>query len=441
MRDTRGITLIALIITIIVLLILAAVSIATLTRENGILTKADTAKVETTIEEEKEQIKLAYYAVLMKQNYDGGVVKEELEQELNKLNEETIVEKNDDEIMKVTFNKSGNTYTINKVGNISGPVNKGENNPIELPKSELEIARDEGKIFQESDSRKIKDKYNNMVVIPEGFKIASDSANNVTGGVIIEDASNEKTKGSQFVWIPVGMINTNIEKTKNTTIALNRYTFGEDGKAVQQGNNIIHTYYQELKDTSHGNTASKNIEAFMASVETNGGYYIGRYEARTGEKREAKTNNEQLGQITVKGNEYVYNYVTQPQAAKLSQEMYVGKNFTSDLINSYAWDTAIMFIQTFGKNNYARQTSVNTGLAPTGTNNLPDAQNQDSQCNIWDMASNSYEWTTETSMHNTFPCVTRAGDYDGSNNYTTGRYYNYTTSAYDLYSFRLVIYM
>ena len=57
-QQERGITLIALVITIIVLLILAAISIATLTGENGILTKAETAKRQTEIEEAKEQAKL-----------------------------------------------------------------------------------------------------------------------------------------------------------------------------------------------------------------------------------------------------------------------------------------------------------------------------------------------------------------------------------------------
>ena len=47
MKKNKGITLIALVITIIVLLILAAVSIATLTGENGILTQANKAKEET----------------------------------------------------------------------------------------------------------------------------------------------------------------------------------------------------------------------------------------------------------------------------------------------------------------------------------------------------------------------------------------------------------
>ena len=55
--QNKGITLIALVITIIVLLILAAISIATLTGDNGILTKANEAKDETrgaSVEEAKD---------------------------------------------------------------------------------------------------------------------------------------------------------------------------------------------------------------------------------------------------------------------------------------------------------------------------------------------------------------------------------------------------
>ncbi len=58
-KKQKGITLIALVITIIVLLILAGVSIATLTGDNGILTKAQTAKTETEKASEEEQIQLA----------------------------------------------------------------------------------------------------------------------------------------------------------------------------------------------------------------------------------------------------------------------------------------------------------------------------------------------------------------------------------------------
>ena len=58
MRKNKGITLIALVITIIVLLILAAVSIATLTGENGVLTKAQEAKIKSEQGEVLEELRL-----------------------------------------------------------------------------------------------------------------------------------------------------------------------------------------------------------------------------------------------------------------------------------------------------------------------------------------------------------------------------------------------
>ncbi len=57
-ENQKGITLIALVITIIVLLILASVSIAMLIGDNGILTRASDAKIETALGTVKEQIGL-----------------------------------------------------------------------------------------------------------------------------------------------------------------------------------------------------------------------------------------------------------------------------------------------------------------------------------------------------------------------------------------------
>ena len=64
MKNQKGITLIALVITIIVLLILAGVSIAMLTGENGILTKADTATTKRAIAEVDEAIRLGLDEIL-----------------------------------------------------------------------------------------------------------------------------------------------------------------------------------------------------------------------------------------------------------------------------------------------------------------------------------------------------------------------------------------
>lgn len=73
MKRENGITLIALVITIIVLLILAGVSIAMLTGENGILSKATEAGSETKLAEEKEQVVLAINA-LTTEYYDEKYV-------------------------------------------------------------------------------------------------------------------------------------------------------------------------------------------------------------------------------------------------------------------------------------------------------------------------------------------------------------------------------
>ena len=59
-NEKRGITLIALVITIIVLLILAGVTISTLTGDNGLLTKTTDTKKENIIGTEKEKIGLGY---------------------------------------------------------------------------------------------------------------------------------------------------------------------------------------------------------------------------------------------------------------------------------------------------------------------------------------------------------------------------------------------
>ena len=129
-NEAQGITLIALVITIIVLLILAAVSIATLTGDNGILTKAQTASEKTKQETEKEQIKIAYSTVVTDKMEKGekgekGVTAGELEIELQKLEPKaTAVEGAEEGKIEVTF-PSGNKYTIDSNGKITGPTNEG----------------------------------------------------------------------------------------------------------------------------------------------------------------------------------------------------------------------------------------------------------------------------------------------------------------------------
>ena len=357
----KGITLIALVITIIILLILAGISISALTNQ-GLFKNAKAAQ-NATEKAEKEQ-----------------------GQRLNEYEDE---------------------------------INKYLNNSNEDKKEVKLVADNINKVLSTTDNTELKDAKENKIVVPAGFKIV-EGATTVDKGIVIEDVTETATKGSQFVWIPVGTI---IKSDGTTaTITLGRYDFdATTGKESAYSGSYIE---EDANDTStlkkYGNTIAKNITNFKNSVAKNGGYYIGRYEARTATARSASGN--ALTQITEKGTEQIYNYVKQPQAAQLSQNMYNSNKFTSDLMNSYAWDTATVFIQNCGTNaKYSRQNSLNTSLLQTGTNSLTDTSKIDVQCNIYDMASNIVEWTTETSSNSSLPCVNRGGSYHSRDNYTSLR--------------------
>ena len=119
-QENKGITLIALVITIIVLLILAGVTIATLTGENGILTKATDAKEQTEIGDEQEKVKLSAVGALAKDN--GGEIKRSyLNDELTSYigTEGTDYTLSESAPFIVTYSDSGRSYIIDENGNVS----------------------------------------------------------------------------------------------------------------------------------------------------------------------------------------------------------------------------------------------------------------------------------------------------------------------------------
>ena len=373
-RKNGGITLVALVITIVILLILAGISISTLTN-TGIFQKAKDAK-KTSENAEKEQ----------KQTLS------EYEKELNKY---TAQELTDDKINKV---------------------------------------------LSETENIVLKDANGNIFTLPAGFKVVvnddTGNAKTVDKGIVIEDATDAATKGSQFVWVPVG----NIKKDDGTTVEINldRYTFDEDGIAKAQNESVVDTYYSETEGKE--NTVAKSISDFKLSVTTNGGYYIGRYEARTIKPRSDK--GDTLAQITEKGTDKVYNFVAQIQAASQAKNMYNSSNFTSDLMNSYAWDTAILFLQNCGTNKkYSGQKGLSASALQTGTNTLTEINKIDKQCNIYDMAGNLREWTTETSDVSANPCVVRGGNYCDNDFYTGYRDYGSISVSNINIGFRPILYL
>lgn len=112
-KKENGITIIALIVTIVVLLILAVVSISLIIKRNGIISKAEVAKQETEIADEKEKINLSALAA-QANNKDAVIRRNDFDKELKKFfNEDYTLEPDSDaEEYEVTCKKSGRKYTI-----------------------------------------------------------------------------------------------------------------------------------------------------------------------------------------------------------------------------------------------------------------------------------------------------------------------------------------
>ena len=115
LKENNGITLIALVITIIVLLILAGVSIAMLTSTGNIIQKARNAKDNTEIAREKEQIQLAVAAV-MESEKNNIIEKSKLNEELSKYNATIVSE--DENSYYIKYNDSQRYYRLDKNGNL-----------------------------------------------------------------------------------------------------------------------------------------------------------------------------------------------------------------------------------------------------------------------------------------------------------------------------------
>ena len=418
----KGITLIALVVTIVVLLILAGVSVNALFGNSGIIEKA-----------------------------------KEAQNAMNKAKEND--KKGINELTNWLDNQVNGTTGGNETG---GNTTGGDDNPSTTPK----ISRLIGTVLDKN--TKAEDAYGNKITIPKGFKIlphgtiagsatytySGDNIPAVQDGIVIENG----TDGNQFVWVPVGTIKNKYNTTN--TITLGRYSDFTAKNGVYtpaQAASVenctqevtINTYFKELSTFREGNTATdltaqnataRNLAEFISTSLANGGYYIARFEASG-----------TASKITSKYNQTVLTGITQPNAAKAAREMYgeIKENnklvYASDLVNSYAWDTAIIFIQTYSTgtdaSTYASK-NKSTSFAKTGINN-------DKYCNIWDMSGNACEWTTEYSTKSGgrkfYPCVSRGGyytaDFGGASDFTSSRNVSITTDSLSFLGLRPLLYI
>ena len=445
-KQKNGITLIALVITIIVLLILAGVSIAMLTGQNGILTQAQNAKTTTADKSAEEKIKLAVMAA--RAQSEGALDADKLVAEITNNYGGTATKTGTGFPVNATVD--GKSFTIDGDGNVTSTGSGNEPTGGTL-----------GTVTgNEEKNTTVQDSLGNQVVVPAGFEVVNPN-DNVEDGIVVRDKTHTNTAGSEFVWIPVGDVKTRDKGT--IKIELKRYVFNSDGTVnadlskTEPGDDLreyAHDsfYHTEgLENSPTYNTHAKNIETFKSKAEgSSHGYYIGRYEARDKDSTAERTSlSSETNQLVCTADNYVYNYVTQSQAATLSRGMYTGTPFESDLMNSYAWDTATLFLQTIDNRTtdkttkYSRQTSLNTdsdGLATQGTNKL-DTSKQDKICNVYDMASNCWEWSTETFTNGAGPCTRRGGYYGYSSYCTSRRIDGSTTDSNNYDSFRPILYL
>ena len=504
LNNKKGITLIALVVTVVVLIILAGVSINAVLGDNGIIKKANQAASVTKEAEVKEAINRTILEFYLTNDY------ETLEDFLKAKAEDGSIDsvtKNADGTLTV---KKGNySVTVENKTNSSGGSSSGGSTGGETQTPEITIG--EAKVVANSDGtgsaitdansvylgntlyitfshsitggtttvdktipyavtkngtytftvtgtvngksytknvsvtvNQFKDVYEYMqtntkvtysdgeVWVPEGFKVADDSASTVQGGVVIEDKD-----GNQFVWVPVATLADYKRRTWYT------------------GNGSFSDYSEALPEDER------------ASVDAYKGFYIGRYEA--GDKESTGTtkatfrtsSSDTSNSVTIKADQVPYSCVTRTKAVSLAEGFATKQGYKAKtkLVSSYAWDTTIAFIEKTVNNygssssqgNYSDTSVTYKDITDESKPEKTKAENSPllvatgqttPVCNIYDMGGNVLEWTTESCSYKFSPYAMRGGDGSGKFAHDAAGYrINNPGDAYGNVGFRLTLFM
>ena len=349
-KFNQGITLVALVVTIVVLLILSSVSLNLVLGDNGIIVKAKEAAETTAAAQEKEAM-------------ERNLLEKELENSLA--------------------------------------------TPTPKP--------------QPTDG----------VKIPAGFYYVGGTK---TSGIVISDNVNDKDKyknkavvgtdllGNQYVWIPCTTDNTSSELQYTRTEWGVEVDGDDNSRAIKDELTLTDASvtYSDA-DTANGINADVSkeivaqIKAEKTSVAKYGGYYIGRYEVgKNGDT------------AVVKYNQTPYASITWSTAYGLAKQIITNSEATSYLCSSYAWDTAVNFIQNNSTaKNYATSIEGFNGnwnpqavkdpsgnvIKPAGTSQQLNTGLTTQFCNIFDMGGNEAEFTTELNPGTSETVVLRGGSY------------------------------
>ena len=350
-KFNQGITLVALVVTIVVLLILSSVSLNLVLGDNGIIVKAKEAAETTAAAQEKEAM-------------ERNLLEKELENSLST----PAVEPTDGVKIPTGFYYVGGTKA-------SGIVI--------------------------SDNKNDKNKYRNQKVVGTDLL------------------------GNQYVWIPC----TTDSSSSDLQYARTEWGVEVDGadnsRAIKDELTLTDSSvtYSDA-DTANGINADVSkeivaqIKAEKTSVAKYGGYYIGRYEVgKNGDT------------AVVKYNQTPYASITWSTAYGLAKQIITNSEATSYLCSSYAWDTAVNFIQNNSTaKNYATSIEGFNGnwnpqavkdpsgnvIKPAGTSQQLNTGLTTQFCNIFDMGGNEAEFTTELNPGTSETVVLRGGLYDGN---------------------------
>ena len=372
-NNKRGITLIALVITIVILIILATVSINVVFGEGGLIDRAQEGKGLTDQAKTDEQEELTGA-----EEYINGV--------LSGIEQPPI---------------DPTEQTPTPIGNVT-----------------------KGKIFDET--TKVSDADGDILYVPGGFGIATDSPNEIDDGIVI--TNNGDTK--QFVWIPVN--DTSLANMYNTTggekqlLGVTTKTSIYSKLRLRSGDSYTETtpgdesgirepdvlssydtdpkYYNEILEyASTKAMADAMVEEYNTtyqSIQKYDGFYIGRYEI-TGNVDSPTV--EKGG--TVITNQNWYNL------KKACTNVVSTEYAQSTMVYGNQWDEVMEWLVATGdKTDYqVNEDSADwgnykdsTGTAATNSGSLQTAgKNEAWQANnIYDLAGNYFEWTQETSDTN-----------------------------------------
>ena len=364
-KGESGITLIALVVTIVVLLILAGITISLVFSENGIIAKAREAAEKT----------------------NQAVINEQ--EQMNEVG--TIIDN-----------------MLNGIGESTPPKPEGPEMPEGWDGNKVNAVESADKV---------------VVPVPKGYTASSVATENKVseGFVIYENTNGEdkkeevndnnkdtaRTTRNQFVWVPVANPSEMYGTDKDGKKWGKLYNFSASGITPlnwteQDGVMSITATsgsdsYREPdvvdSDSSNSITISQLETEFndmITSVEKYGGFYIGRYE--TGNLSQEKA-------TVVKNNTDIGNQ-TWYSMYKKAKGIAVNNNVTSSMIWGSQWDATMRWMYNSGNEEKKKYTYDSTGKGNySGTNgNQPIATGSIETYavnNIYDMAENVRDWAIE----------------------------------------------